>query len=141
MDLGLLKYDRLKASSYVKLLVMLSRKNVCVNVRNIGDNKCFLWSILASLHPIGVNPDRLTNYLTYEMEINMQGIQYPVKVNNLPKFEKQNPRMVLRRTKFSHYELQIKTISQDWFHHKCLPVKNIFDFVIIVFRILGEKIY
>ena len=93
MDLGLLKYDPLRASSYIQLPDKLVKKKACVNVRNVKDEKCFLWSILASLHPVEVNPDRLTNYLEYEREVNMQGINYPVKVKDMLKFEKLNPRL------------------------------------------------
>ena len=92
MDLGLLKYDPLKASSYIKLPNDLLKKKACVNVHNIDDNKCFLWSVLASLYPVEVHPDRLTNYIPYEREINMQDINYPVKIKDISKFEKQNPR-------------------------------------------------
>ena len=57
MDLGLLKYNPLKASSYIKLPIDLLKKKACVNVHNIDDNKCFLWSVLASLYPVEVHPD------------------------------------------------------------------------------------
>ena len=90
IDLGLLKYDPLKASSYVKLPDVLRRKHACVNVRNLEDNKCFLWCLLASLHPNESPPDRLQNYLDYEKEINMHNINYPVKVKDLQRFENQN---------------------------------------------------
>ena len=93
MDLGLLKYDPLRASSYIQLPEKLVKKKACVNVRNVEDEKCFLWSILASLRPVEVNPDRLTNYIEYEREVNMRDINYPVKVKDLLKFEKQNPRL------------------------------------------------
>ena len=91
IDLGLLKYDPLKASSYVKLPYVLRRKHACVNVQNLEDNKCFLWSILASLHPIESHSYRLQNYLEYENEINMRNINYPVKVKDLKRIENQNP--------------------------------------------------
>ena len=90
IDLGLLKFDLLKASSYIKLPNLLSKKHACVNVKNQEDNKCFLWSILSSLYPIEHHADRLANYIQYEREINMSDIEYPVKVKDITRFEKQN---------------------------------------------------
>ena len=43
------------------------------------DNKCFLWSILASLFPVNKDKQRVTKYKEYENEINMKGIEYPCK--------------------------------------------------------------
>ena len=52
----------------------------------------FLRSILASLHPVQRrnNPDRVTKYEEYEHDLNMSGIQYPVDIKNIGKFEHQN---------------------------------------------------
>ena len=62
-----------------------------VNVRN-KDLKCFLWSILAQLHPADHHhADRVSNYEQYENEVNMEGIEYPVNLSDIDKFENQNP--------------------------------------------------
>ena len=36
------------------------------------DNKCALWSILASLYPQAKNSDRLSKYAPYEHELNVE---------------------------------------------------------------------
>ena len=59
------------------------------------DNKCFLWSVLAHLHPIADqrkgNPDHVAHYKPYENELDMNNINYPVKLCDIDKFETQNP--------------------------------------------------
>ena len=55
------------------------------------DLKCFLWSILAQLHPISDNAHRVSHYEQYENEVNMEGIEYPVNLSDIDKFENQNP--------------------------------------------------
>ena len=66
-------------SSYLPLLEELKAKQGCLSIQN-NDEKCFLWSILALLHPLQYrnHPDRFPKYQEYECELNMSGIQYPV---------------------------------------------------------------
>ena len=68
----------------------LSKKKCVINVKNF-DSKCFVWSVLAALHPAERNPDRLSNYVDYENSLNISGISFPLAVKDVPKFEKQNP--------------------------------------------------
>ena len=88
---GVVHYDPLRASSYLHIPAELSRKKACLNIKN-RDNKCFLWCILASLHPIPYqdNPNRASKYYEYEGEMNMNGIEYPVAIKDIDRFEKQN---------------------------------------------------
>ena len=81
----------MRASSYLPLQKELKAKHGCLNIRN-NDEKCFLWSILASLHPVqhGNNPTRVLKYEDYEHELNMSGFQYPIDIKNIGKFEHQN---------------------------------------------------
>ena len=53
---------------------------------------CFLWSILASLHPAqhGNNQHRVSKYQECEHELIMSGIKYPVDIKNMSKFEHSN---------------------------------------------------
>ena len=55
------------------------------------DNKCFLWYILRYLHPIEKHETRLTDIRKYENDLNFKGIDFPVKLKDLRKFENQNP--------------------------------------------------
>ena len=68
------------------------RKKAIINIQN-KDNKCFLWSILRYLHAIQKNETRLTDIRKYENDLNFEGIQFSVKLKDLPKFENQNPNL------------------------------------------------
>ena len=49
----------MKGSNYIKIPLM---SNAILNVEN-NDEYCFLWSIIASLHPCNKNhPNRVSNY-------------------------------------------------------------------------------
>ena len=81
----------MRASSYLPLRKELKTKRGCVNIKSNGE-KCFLWSILASLHPVQCrnHPDRVSKYQEHEDELNMSGIQYPVDIKDINKFKYQN---------------------------------------------------
>ena len=51
-----------------------------------------MWSILSALHyrDITKNHDRVTKYERYENSLKFDNIQFPVKLNKIPKFEKFN---------------------------------------------------
>ncbi len=91
--MNIIRYDPLKASSYIDLPKDIKNKEACINIQNKKDNKCFLWSILAYLYPIahGKNPHYVKHYEKYEHELNMDGMEYPVSVKEgTRKFEAQN---------------------------------------------------
>jgi len=54
------------------------------------DQKCFVMSVLAHLHPQTNNPQRVLHYIRHEAELNMKGISYPVQIGQISKFETQN---------------------------------------------------
>ena len=87
VEVKLYKYEYQRASSYIPLQF---RSNNIINVKNLRDNKCFIWAILSKLFPTDKNKDRVTKYEEYENEINMRGINYPVKIKDIPKVERQN---------------------------------------------------
>ena len=88
-DLGIVRYNPLKASSYVALPKIIANRRACNNIEN-NDQKCFFWSVLAALHPVEKNASRVNKYVEFENDVNMNGIKCPVKVKDISKFEKQN---------------------------------------------------
>ena len=76
-----------RGSSYIP--TPFKSSNV-VNIKN-KDNKCFLWSVFAKLHPAKDHCERVAKYTPYEDELNMKDIKYPVTKHDLVRFEKQNP--------------------------------------------------
>ena len=86
-DLNIYDIKQMSASSYFKL--PFSSPNI-INIQN-KDQRCFLWSVLAYFHTPEKNPQRVSKYEPFENEINMKGIKYPFKKDDINKFEKQNP--------------------------------------------------
>ena len=87
--LGVVQYDPLHASSYLALPKYIKDKKACINIKN-DDQKCFLWSVLASLYPQSHHVDRVCKYRSYENDVDMSNISYPVKVSDINKFETMN---------------------------------------------------
>ena len=51
---------------------------------------CFAWAIMSALFPIHKSSDRCESYPHYRDHLNFTGIEFPVALKNIPKFEKQN---------------------------------------------------
>lgn len=83
------KFDPLRGSSYIKLPKVLANKHAIVNVKN-RDEKCFMWAILSAIFPQVNNPQRQSCYVRYNNHLNFSGIDFPVKVRDIDKFEKLN---------------------------------------------------
>ena len=67
------KSSELNGSNYVKIPL---RSNAILNIEN-NDKYCFLWSILASLHPCNNNHlNRVSNYKQFFNELNIQGFNF-----------------------------------------------------------------
>ena len=81
----------MRASRDLPLPKELKTKRRCVNIKN-NDEKLFLWFILASLHPVQCrnHQDRVSKYQEYQHKLNMSGVQYPVNIKDINKFEYQN---------------------------------------------------
>ena len=83
-------WDPIKASSYIDIPPELKNKKALINMKN-EDNKCFLWSVLRGLNPKDEHPERIDKDLkSKENTLNMEGIEYPVSLKDIKRFEKQN---------------------------------------------------
>ena len=82
-------YDPIHASSYPPLPQILKSKKALINIQN-NDEKCFLWCVLAQLHPAENHADRVSNYIPHENEPIVNGLEFPVTVSAVDKFERLN---------------------------------------------------
>ena len=90
-ELHTVSYRPLRRETYISLPKELADKKAIINMQN-KDNKCYLWCVLRALNPDNNNPQRLDKKLmSRENTLNMEGIDYPVSLKDLNKFEKQNP--------------------------------------------------
>ena len=91
LTININKYKALSGNSYTDLPEWIKNKTACINIKN-NDNECFRWSIISCLHQANDHVERLSNYNKPEFkdELNFKGIEFPVKIQDIPKFESQN---------------------------------------------------
>ncbi|XP_031634853.1 uncharacterized protein LOC116348124 [Contarinia nasturtii] len=82
-------YDPYNGASYMKLPKKLENKKAIINVQN-KDEKCFMYAILSALHSDLKNPQRVKTYKNYLNELNFEGLNFPIGLKELKKFEQQN---------------------------------------------------
>ena len=91
LELHTVRYNPLRGKSYIPLPKELANKKAIINMKN-GDNQCFLGCVLRALNPKDNHPERVdTELREKENTLNMKGIEYPVGLKDLNKFEQQNP--------------------------------------------------
>lgn len=83
-------YQPIGGSSYLELPNDLLLTKAVINTKN-DDQECFKWSVLAALHLASKDAQRVSNYQEYKDELNFDGIDFPVTIDQISKFEKHNP--------------------------------------------------
>ena len=91
LELHTVSYKPVRGETWIPLPKELADKKVIISMQN-KDNKCFLWSVLrAALNPKDNHPERVDKDLKLkENNLNMEGIEYPVSLKDIDKFENQN---------------------------------------------------
>ena len=141
-----IEYIPLEGSSYIQLPAKFQKKKAVLNIQN-NDQKCFIWSILGSLHSVSRkdHAERVSNYVQYERELNTQAIDFPTPLSQIPEFEKNNDISVnvfglennevypLQITKFRSmpHHVNLLLTSKGEARHFCL-IKNLN-------RLLGDR--
>ena len=96
LELHTVIYNPLRVETYIPLPKELAVKKAIINMNN-KDNKCFLWCVLRALNPKDDHPERVDKELKpKENTLNMEGIEYPVSLKDLNKFENQNPTISIK---------------------------------------------
>ena len=91
LELHTVKYKPLNGKNYIPLPKALKVKKGIINIKN-SDNQCFLWCVLKALNPRDRDQEKVDAELKEkENTFNKKGIEYPVSLKDLNKFEKQNP--------------------------------------------------
>ena len=88
-DLDVCKYKPARGSSYIPTPKSIAKKQAIINPQN-KDKECFKWAVVAALHPVKQDAERISKYQEYSEELDFTGISFPVKVSDIPKFEKLN---------------------------------------------------
>ena len=80
-------------ASYIPLPDWIKNKRAVINIQN-NDEKCFMWCILAHLHPAEKDAERVSKYKQYANELKFDGLSFPMKIKDIDKFEKMNDLVV-----------------------------------------------
>ncbi|ELU13788.1 hypothetical protein CAPTEDRAFT_213858 [Capitella teleta] len=92
LEIHTVAYEPLRGSSYIPTpKALASPKKGVINMKN--SDKCFLWCVARSLHPVVRDACRITKILRVQAEkdLNVSGIEYPVTLKAIDRVEKQNP--------------------------------------------------
>jgi hypothetical protein len=79
-----------RGSSYIPLPKKIRDTGSCINIQNY-DNECFRYAMLAKFITDGNVHRPNYRYEQLKNKYNFRGISYPVSLNDIKKFEKQNP--------------------------------------------------
>ena len=77
-------------TSFVPTPRWIAAKHAVVNVKNLSDDKCFVWAILSALFPVERNAHLLRHYLPYESRLDLTGLVFPMSPKQIPIFERNN---------------------------------------------------
>ena len=128
---------------------VLNDKKVILNIKN-NNNRCFLWSVLAHLHPVprANYAGRGTQYTSYEYtEMTMNGLAYPITLCQISKFEKPNISLSINVFGFDDIVfLQHITDKRDRNHVNLLLIANedvdqYYCLIRNLSRLLGKRTY
>ena len=111
MTISFYNTGSMDGSTYVKLPL---RSSAIINVKN-DDKYCFIWSILAKLYPCESNPDRVSKYLPYFNELNIEGFDFTngFRCSDMYRFEK------LNNLSINIYQLYFNQGAK----HKLIPIE------------------
>ena len=81
-----------RGSSYIELPEWIRNKKAVINSQN-KDEECFKWALIEALHheDIKHHPERINPPRHYENQYNWKGLEFPVSIKKIDKFEKNNP--------------------------------------------------
>ena len=103
----------MNGSNYVKIPL---RSNVTLNIEN-NDKYCFLWSVLAYLHPCNnTHPNRVSSSRQYFIELNIQGFDFSkgFRCSDVHKFNE------LKNLSVYIFEINFYQDQNQW-KHKLIP--------------------
>jgi len=124
------KFRPLHGSSYIPTPKHILDKVCTVTVKKNRDQKCFVWSVLASLYPASDHVDRPTKYFPYEHSLNTTNFNFPLPVKDIPKFEIFNP------------SISVNVLSlddKDFCIEYCSPERNRLHHVNLLLFSQGDK--
>ena len=96
------KTNAINGMTYVEFPL---RTNAILKIQN-NERYCFLWSILASVHPVNKDPQRVSKYMPYKNELNITDIDFSngMRITDIDRFEKLNNQLSIKVFEYSKDE-------------------------------------
>lgn len=117
-DIGIAPYNPLSGSSYIPLPSFVANKKAVINVENLNDHECFKWAVTSAVFPKEEDPQRLTQTMRENSKnFDWTGIEFPVQIEKIDKFEKQND-----------YSICVITYDEENGFRPARPAKKIYLF-------------
>uniref|UniRef100_A0A8D8TAN0 DNA-directed DNA polymerase n=1 Tax=Cacopsylla melanoneura TaxID=428564 RepID=A0A8D8TAN0_9HEMI len=94
IDLYIAQYNPLSGSSYIPTPKKLEHKKVSssiLNIKNLYDEECFMYCILAGIY--NLNDENVESYLNLNHEIDFKSLKFPMQVKQIGTFENRNPKI------------------------------------------------
>jgi len=100
-------YRPAQGTSFIPTPPEIAAKKAIVNVQNLTDDRCFIYSVSAALHPVdtSMRPCRTCHYRPYLDELNIDGLKFPLPVKDVSKFESQNVDIAVSVVTYEEREL------------------------------------
>ena len=122
VDINVIKYNPLQGASYTELPLSIKNSKSIINIKNT-DQKCFLYSLIASRKNVLKNADRVSHYEKEEYDnpetqkFTYNDSDFPMTISKIPFFEKKNNITIHvytvdekdEKTKYSLYRSKNKT--------------------------------
>ncbi|XP_074041973.1 uncharacterized protein [Leptinotarsa decemlineata] len=89
LDVNINKFTPQLGSSFIDLPPQILLKNSCINVKN-NYEACFAWAVTSALYPVQKHADLTSSYPNYSEASKLGGIDFPMTIRQIPKFEKLN---------------------------------------------------
>ena len=115
-----------RGSSYINLPEWIKNKKAVINPQN-KDEECFKWAVIAALHheEIKHNPERISLLRPYENQYNWKGLEFPVSIKKIDKFEKNNPGIAVNVLFSKKKSQNIYTVRRSKHNVECKKQVNL----------------
>ena len=90
LEIFITKFKPLNGKSYKPFPKVIVKKKAVINTEN-DDEQCFKWAVTRALNPVDRDSERVTKILKKQSEkYNWNDIEFPTKLKDIHKFEKNN---------------------------------------------------
>ncbi|EZA55644.1 hypothetical protein X777_04316 [Ooceraea biroi] len=105
------KYNPVHAGWHAKVPREIMMKRAVINIQS-NDNAYFAWSVIAAFYPAESNVERTNGYPDYKSILRLDGIELPMSLKQINKFE------LLNKISINVYTRNGKSGTYPYHHHK-----------------------